>query len=51
MRILLLTYRLVPVPLVLVALVSTLPEFVPLIGSQLAYGGASSRRVSWCRSC
>jgi len=43
MRTSLLTYRSVPVPLVLVALVSTLPEAVLLIGSQLAYGGPSSR--------
>ncbi len=39
----LLTYRSAPVPLVLVALVRTLPEAVLLIGSELAYGGASSR--------
>ena len=43
MRTSLLTNRSVPVPLVLVALVSTLPEAGPLIGSQLAYGGPSSR--------
>lgn len=43
MRTALATYRAVPVPFVLVALVSTLPEAVLLIGSQVAYGGPSSR--------
>jgi hypothetical protein len=43
MRTALTTYRAVPVPLVLVALVSTLPEAILLIGSQLAYGGPSTR--------
>jgi len=43
MRTALVTYRAVPVPLILVALVSTLPEAVLLIGSQLAYGGPSTR--------
>jgi len=43
MRAALTMYRAVPVPFILVALVSTLPEAILLIGSQLAYGGPSTR--------
>jgi len=43
MRAALTMYRAVPVPFILVALVSTLPEAILMIGSQLAYGGPSTR--------
>lgn len=43
MRTALTMYRAVPVPFMLVALVSTLPEAILLIGSQLTYGGPSTR--------
>jgi hypothetical protein len=43
MRTALTMYRAVPIAFMLVALVSTLPEAILLIGSQLAYGGPSTR--------
>ena len=43
MRTALVTYRAMPLPFILVALVSTLPEAILLIGSQLAYSGPSTR--------
>ena len=43
MRTALVSYRATPLPFILVALVSTLPEAILLIGSQIAYGGPSTR--------